>query len=74
MLGIAHVSRNYLKNSHRYFTAILIFSDSLWDTIVAVYEIIKSKIKLYILGLSSFRGKARVRLWHSLSLTLRLGW
>ena len=43
-------------------TKFSIIAGSLWGTTVAVNEIINSKITLFILGLSSICGKARVGL------------
>ena len=62
VLETAHVSRNYLKISHE-ITKISVLAGSLCDsTIIPDYEIIKSRIRLFILGFSSTCGKARDRL------------
>ena len=46
----------------REITKISVLAGSLWGTTVAVNEIINSKIRLFILRLSSICGKARVGL------------
>ena len=68
VLRTARVSRNYLKISHE-ITKISVLAGSLWDsTILPDYNIIKSRIRLFIWGFSSTCGTVRVRLQYSLLL------
>ena len=54
---------NFKKKMSHEITKVSVLASSLWDsTIIPEYEIIKSRIRLFILGFPSACGKARVRL------------